>query len=399
MQRTLEDLAYVPSLSSDWWIDPYRNFAAVAERDWIYRNDKGYEIVRYKPHQNLLRNRKLSQEHHLVAERAGIQDPDVKRFRTSFMIATVGDTHVRLRSSVAQFFGVQHVEHIRKDINALIHRIFDEVETDREIELYDTVCKRIPALTYLYLIGGDYGDEDFVARMSDSILKIFRADLSLREEIEGAYQELFEYVEGKISEREQVLSDDFLSHVLRQRDAGVLTAQEAFDMIVLTLEASTDNTSHQMAMVTSVFMEHPDQWSFIKEHPEILTKAVDEAIRYRPRSLSNSRVALEDLEWEGFSIPKGTEFFLSVLAANRDPFIYRNPNAFDIHREAPPPHQMFGGGMTVCLGSVLARMEIQEFFKVLIERYPNAVATKPTTFEYIPPVVAQTCGVHLVLEP
>lgn len=399
MKRELSDLAYIPSLSEEWWIDPYRNFAAVAERDWIYRNDKGYEIVRYKPHQNLLRNRKLSQEHHLVAERAGIQDPEVARFRTSFMIATVGDMHTRLRSSVAQFFGVQHVEKIREDINLLINRIFDEVETDREIEIYDAICKRIPALTYLYLIGGDEADEDFVARMSDSILKIFRADVSLREEVEGAYHELFDYVAFKIKEREVNLGEDFLSHVIRQRDEGVLSAQEAFDMIVLTLEASTDNTSHQMALVTSVFHEHPDQWKFVKENPAILEKAVDEAIRFRPRNLSNSRVALTDLEWEGFQIPAGTEFFLSVLGANRDPAIYPRPNEFDIHRESPSPHQMFGGGMTMCLGSTLARMEIQEFFRVLIDRFPNAVATKPASFKLVRPIVSETCGMHLVLEP
>jgi pimeloyl-[acyl-carrier protein] synthase len=57
-----------------------------------------------------------------------------------------------------------------------------------------------------------------------------------------------------------------------------------------------------------------------------------------------------------------------MAAANRDPAIFQDPDRFDIGRQ-PNPHISFGSGIHYCLGVALARMEGQEVFRALAERF------------------------------
>ena len=49
--------------------------------------------------------------------------------------------------------------------------------------------------------------------------------------------------------------------------------------------------------------------------------------------------------------------------------MFANPDTFDITRD-PNPHVAFGSGVHHCLGATLARVEGQEVFKALAERFP-----------------------------
>ena len=59
-----------------------------------------------------------------------------------------------------------------------------------------------------------------------------------------------------------------------------------------------------------------------------------------------------------------------MSSANRDPNKFENPNTMDITRW-PNPHVAFGSGVHHCLGATIARVEGQEVFSALAERYPN----------------------------
>ena len=68
--------------------------------------------------------------------------------------------------------------------------------------------------------------------------------------------------------------------------------------------------------------------------------------------------------------------FTLLAAANRDPDVYSNPDSLDITRERIKPLS-FGGGIHLCLGAQLARIEADEALRVLLERLPELELADP----------------------
>jgi cytochrome P450 len=380
---SIKDLPELDVTSTEYTRDPYEVLRRAQQESWIFRSSRGVEIVRYEPHREMLRDRRLSLDLPLIATMSGISHPDVWRFRTENMINTVGALHSKLRSSVARFFAPQHAEELRPVIRSIISSRFDTIEASRSetIDLLDAVCNWVPALTYAHMVGAPREDAPFIIRVSSDILEIFKRDPAVRDTVESAYLELFDYTERRFEQCADDLHDDLLSNLILAERSGSLTHREAADLSILLLEASTENTTHEMALVMSVLLEHPTVWQEIVSDQSLIAQAVEEAMRIRPRAISNDRSALQDLTWRGLEIPKGTRCILSTLAATRDPEAYPRPEVFDIHRVSPRPNVMFGGGVTACLGQNVAKVEIQEFVAELATRYPEVTAAGPATWE------------------
>jgi cytochrome P450 len=97
-------------------------------------------------------------------------------------------------------------------------------------------------------------------------------------------------------------------------------------------------------------------------------QAVEESMRHSPAACIVPRVAVEDVEFAGYTFPAGTFVLANTFAANRDPAIYDDADRFDIAREGLPAILTFGGGAHYCLGANLARRELAEALTVLTRR-------------------------------
>ena len=104
-------------------------------------------------------------------------------------------------------------------------------------------------------------------------------------------------------------------------------------------------------------LTHPDQLDTVRADRSLVPQAIEEALRWETPLLIITRMAAEDLELGGVSIPKGAVIAVSLGAANRDPGRYRDPDAFDIFRD-PEQHISFGDGPHRCLGMHLARVRV-----------------------------------------
>jgi cytochrome P450 len=98
--------------------------------------------------------------------------------------------------------------------------------------------------------------------------------------------------------------------------------------------------------------------------------AVDELLRYIPifASATLARVALEDVKIGGVLIRQGDAVLVSDPAANWDESVFMEPGQVDLAR-SPNPHMAFGYGAHRCLGSQLARMELQIALRAVADRF------------------------------
>jgi pulcherriminic acid synthase len=94
----------------------------------------------------------------------------------------------------------------------------------------------------------------------------------------------------------------------------------------------------------------------------------------------NSRQTTEDVQLHGVTIPAGSLVLLVIASANRDDRRFHHPDEFDVHRTdlqhervftSIGEHFAFGAGRHFCLGSKLARNEIEVATSTLLDRFPD----------------------------
>ena len=83
-----------------------------------------------------------------------------------------------------------------------------------------------------------------------------------------------------------------------------------------------------------------------------------------------TRRTTEPVDFGGVEVPADQQVIGLLGAANRDPTVYDNPERLDLTRTGIRALS-FGGGIHICLGARLARLEGEVAFKTLMQRIPN----------------------------
>jgi cholest-4-en-3-one 26-monooxygenase len=175
-------------------------------------------------------------------------------------------------------------------------------------------------------------------------------------------------------DRKQCPAEDIVTKlVTADIDGEGLTSDEFGFFTLMLAVAGNETTRNAISHGMIAFMQNPDQWELYKrERPET---AADEIVRYSTPVVAFQRTAKEDVELSGQLIKKGDRVGLYYAAANFDPEVFEDPYRFDIRRD-PNPHLGFGGtGAHYCIGTTLARTEINLIFNAIAEHLPDITMT------------------------
>jgi cytochrome P450 len=167
--------------------------------------------------------------------------------------------------------------------------------------------------------------------------------------------------------RDQLDPDSLGMHMYQAADRGEITEQEAHLLVMTILSAGADTTVITMANAIRAFCQFPDQWKALQADPSLLRNAFDEALRWDSPSRMAGRIAMKDVEIDGYVIPAGTRCGLMFAAANRDPRKWDDPERFDIRRDLRG-QLGWGYGIHSCVGRTLAQLEADALLGALIER-------------------------------
>jgi len=125
-----------------------------------------------------------------------------------------------------------------------------------------------------------------------------------------------------------------------------------------------------------LFLTHPQELAKLKADPSLINNAVEEVLRYESPVDITGRIAPRDLEVGGCPVKQTQSLFASLRGANRDPAAFPDPHRFDIARK-DAPHVAFGGGLHLCIGAPLARLEAQVAITSFFDAFPNAHLADP----------------------
>ncbi|MBA4866528.1 cytochrome P450 [Streptomyces sp. PSKA54] len=339
----------------------------------------GYTILNFELATTVLRDSRFQNAALKLMEDFGITDGPVHEFRAHSLLMAEGRRHLRLRTPLARFMGPATVENIRGILREIIQDLAAALDPSAPVDFHGGIDQRLPARVYCYLAGAPVEDAAKVARLSERTLSLLNRDPSLTPVIVAAYDELFAYLRDLVArKRAQGLGEDMLSFLIAQHDAGKLSEEELFNEAAAMLEASSVNTTHQTGLVVWTLLRDREVWQRLVEDPALIPAAMVEVLRLYPRPGVVSRIATEDVELNGTVIPAGSDVHVAVWSANRDPARFENPAEFVLERERNQP-LTFSTGSHNCLGQGLAKVEMEEVVRYLVEHFPNTVVVEEGT--------------------
>ncbi|MGY1812247.1 cytochrome P450 [Blastococcus sp. SYSU D00820] len=340
---------------------------------------EGHAVLSYDLAAAVLRDRRFQNSALRLMEDFGITAGPVHEFRARSIIMVEGAPHLRLRTPLARFMSPVTVEKTRQALRDIVASIVGHLDDGAPVDFHAAVDRRLPSLVYCHLAGAPATDAPQVQSLSERTLSLLSRDRRLASSILQAYDELFDYLARLIADkRERGLGDDMLAYLIEAHDAGALTEPELLAEATSMLEASSVNTAHQIGLVVWVLLRDRAVWQRLVQDPSLIPAAVVEALRLYPRTGVVSKIATEDVELAGVTIPKGSDVHVAVWSANRDPERFAAPAQFDLSRERNQP-LTFSTGPHNCLGQGLAKVEMEEVVRFLAENHPDAAVVEDGT--------------------
>nr|ABP46751.1 cytochrome P450 [Mycolicibacterium gilvum PYR-GCK] len=378
--------ADLPTFTYGFAATPHDIFDDVREaqsRAPIALGPLGPEILSYELARDMLRDNRFRLPPGITLAAQGITSGPLYDKITGSLLGLNGPPHVRLRKLVSKAFTPRATARLQDTIHEVVNGLVDRVLDAGRCDVVTDIARPYPTPIICALLGAPREDWPLFADWTEEVFKAFnfQPELTFDEaQIMRAWGELDAYVDDMVAARRSNLTDDLLSELIRaESDGDRLNLDELRGLVAGFLMAGTDTTRNQLAASVQVLLEHPDQWTKLRDHPELAMQAVEESMRHSPAASIVPRAATEDAEFGGYMFPAGTFILVNTFVANRDPAIYHDADRFDITRTDLPPILTFGGGAHYCLGANLARRELAEALVVLTRRLapPRRIGPAP----------------------
>lgn len=305
----------------------------------------------------------------------GIFDGPIYDFIAQVMLFANGEAHQRRRQPVARTFAFKLMEAMRPKAAAIAAELINERLGKGPFDFVKEFAAQIPARIIADVLGIPRSDLPvFMQWISDTAEAIGFVDIERRPQIERSLTEFNAYVDKLLADRRADPRDDFLSdYVAATTASGDMSEGEIRAQIVGLILAGSDTTRNSMCMTLSQLLQHPQQWQDLAADPDGLKKkAVEEGLRIEPVVSGIPRVAVNDMEVEGYLIPAGAIIAVSILSVLRDPDVYADAETFNIHRtDQQRWHLAFGAGAHRCAGEALAKVELEETLATIARLAPK----------------------------
>ncbi|THA59096.1 cytochrome P450 [Streptomyces sp. A1136] len=357
--------------------DPYPAYRELRERGRaVWSEATGQWLVpHYADVSALLRDRRLGRTylHRFTHEEFGQQAPPPEHepfhvLNGNGLLDLEDPAHARVRRLVAKAFTPRTVERLAPAVERLAGELADGLLAAGGGDLLTAVAEPLPVAVIAELLGIPESDRALLRPWSADICGMFelRPDEETARRAVRASVEFSDYLRALIAVRRRRPGADLISGLIAAHDEeGRLSEQEMISTCVLLLNAGHEATVNTTVNGWWALFRHPDRLDDLRRHPEKLSTAVDELMRYDTPLQMFERWVLDEIRIGESVIPRGAEVALLFGSANRDPARFEHPDTLDLVR-ADNPHLTFGAGIHYCLGAPLARLELKASFGALL---------------------------------
>ncbi|XP_004517250.1 taxadiene 5-alpha hydroxylase [Cicer arietinum] len=330
-----------------------------------------------------------------------------------------GERHRFLRGVIGTSLGYAGLESlVPKLCNFVKLYLVKNWHGQEEISLYKSTKVLTFSIVFECLLGinVEQGMLDTFERVLEGVFspaikfpgsKFWRA-MKARKEIEKMIVKVVrekrkEMEEGRLEREEDRM---LMSKLVYGMIQGEISEKEIIDNVVLLVFAAHDTTSFAVAMTFKMMAQHPDCYDkVLQEHVNIMRnkrwgeslniedikkmkytwQVARESMRLFPPIFGSFRKAIIDIEYEGFTIPKGWKVLWTTYGTHYNEKYFKDPLSFNPSRFDEGIGQYvfvpFGGGPRVCAGYQLAKLNILILVHYVVTQYewsllhPNETVT------------------------
>jgi cytochrome P450 len=282
--------------------------------------------------------------------------------------------HDRVKALFQAGFTPKRIAAHEDAIRAITVGVLDRLQGRETCDLVAEVAQPVVARVIGSFMGIPPEDDEMWARLMNTTLGASDPDLNphedVQEGIEKSIAEIFAHCQQLIAERRESPTDDLTSVLVHAEvDGERLEEHEIVMGFFLLVAAGNDSTKATYCSGMRALMENPDQRKLVLSDPSLIPGVVEESLRMFPAFAHFRRTATCDTELNGTQIKEGEKVVMWYVSSNRDETRHKDPNRFDVLRDEE--HQAFGaGGRHFCLGTALARLELNILFEETLKRFP-----------------------------
>lgn len=276
--------------------------------------------------------------------------------------------HMRLRRLVVPHVRPAAVKRLEAEIEGVVDELLDPLVHAGELDLVASVSSQLPLLVLGRLLGVPASDCPDILRWTNQMASEDPEYSAGPETAAKARDEVFAYFR-ELEVARQAEPDQGLVSVLANAELDGCPLQrgqlDAYYLILMV--AGNETTRNLLSGGVHALNLEPGSHEWMGESPENLKSGIEEMLRWVSPVLCMRRTATEDIEMHGRTVSPGEKIVMWFASGNRDDRVFTDPDRFRVAR-AEGDHLGFGWGAHACLGSHLARLEAQVFFRRLHER-------------------------------
>lgn len=294
--------------------------------------------------------------------------PRMLRILGQNMLTLDDPDHRRLRKLVDAPFRRDRIEAMRPMIARLADELLDRMEATGDHDLVRGLSRELPLRVISEMLG-----------LPDDLRTKTHAWMSEFSEVKSIWGagrifiligRLMKLMREEFARQRVQPRDGLVAELIQaEADGDRLSEDELMAMVFVLFLAGHETTAHLVATSVLSLTQHPDQMAVLRADPALMANAVEELHRWNsPVQATKPRMARKDMDFHGVRLKRGDRVMGLLASANSDPAHFSDPETLDLRRPGVR-HAGYGGGMHLCLGMHLARVEAEVGLERILARW------------------------------
>ncbi|KXX57283.1 cytochrome P450 [Rhodococcus sp. LB1] len=283
--------------------------------------------------------------------------------------------HAKYRKLLDQLFSPKRMNSVESEIFTRANTLIDAFIDRGECNFTDEFAEPFPGMVFLDLLGLPQADRPQLQQMADAIFhpgEGITTDVAEITRIQNAGgQQIYDYFGAAIEERRKSPREDMLTGFIGSEiDGRRLTTEEILDICFTLVIGGLDTVKATLTQCMAFLGQNPSHRQRLVDEPGVIPQAIEELLRWETPAAVSFRRSTKDQEVLGCPMREGQLVVLSFGGANVDPEAFPDGMTVDFDRK-PNRHLAFGSGIHRCLGSHLARRELNVALQEWHRRIPE----------------------------